>query len=141
MDPLNMHPDPPTPTPGCPQPTCSRVGVKSGGCAARLAFSSNSLWVWLSSEMGLRVMFIFSKAVEISPVYCWGEGSHDGGTVPAPGYQCQPCTPSSAPLDPGTPALTLLMFKTLSRDVLWSRCSVCHRAASRWHCLRWGARG
>lgn len=51
--------------------------MKLGGCPARLVFSSKSLWLSLSSKMGLRVMFTFSKAVEISPVYCQSEGNHD----------------------------------------------------------------
>lgn len=63
--------NPPTPItrPGYTQHTCSRVRVKLGGCAARLALSSRSFWLWLSREMGLRVMSIFSKAVETSSAY------------------------------------------------------------------------
>lgn len=83
--PHNVHPDPPTRHQAAPSPraapsppTCSRVWVKSGGCAARLAFSSRSPWLSESREMGLRVMFTSSKAAEISSVYCRGEGSREG---------------------------------------------------------------
>lgn len=68
----------PIPRPGYRQHTCSRVRVKLGGCPARLAFSSRSFWLCLSREMGLRVMFIFSKAVEMFPAYCQSKGGHDG---------------------------------------------------------------
>lgn len=96
--PLQNIPDTPIPTQGCPQPTCSRVRVKSGGCPAWLAFSSKSLWLWLSREIGLRVIFIFSKAVEISPVYCQSKGSRDGA-------RCWPLTvlPSASPVPPALP--------------------------------------
>lgn len=49
--------------------------------------------------------------------------------------------PQLWPPDPGTPTLTWLMFKSSSRDTVWSRCSVCHRAASCWHCLWEGGTG
>lgn len=56
---------------------------------ARLALSSRSFWFWLSREMGLRVMFVFSKAVEMFPAYCQSKGGHDG-TYASPSLSPQP---------------------------------------------------
>lgn len=56
------------------------------------------------------------------------------------GHVLAPCCPLS-PQDPGTPMLTWLIFKSSSRDMLWSKCRVCHREASCWHCLQDGGMG
>lgn len=96
---------PPIPTPGCSQPTCFRVRVKSGGCPAWLVFVSKSVWLWLSKEMGPRVMFIFSKAVEISPVYCQRRGAvmgHDVGPALYPRSQAHTCSSAPQTLAPHT---------------------------------------
>lgn len=130
----------PIPSPGCTQHTCSRVKVKSGGCAAPLAFSSNSFWLWLSRGMGLRVMFIFSKALEMFPVYCQSKGGRDG-TCAGLSLSPQPWIWIPALKTMGTPMLTWLIFKSSSRFTLWSKCRVCHRGAFCWHCLQDGDMG
>lgn len=90
--------------------------------------------------MGLRLMFIFSKAVETSSVYCQSKGGHDG-TCAGPLLSPQPLVWIPVLKTLATPMLTWLIFKSSSRDMLWSKCRVCHREASFWHSLQDGGMG